>query len=64
MEQTNISLLTVDELAQKLKVRKSWLYARTMQKGDGAIPRIKIGRHVRFDEAEVIEWLKGKQDAD
>ena len=64
MDQVRMELLTIDELAQRLKVRKSWLYSRTRQKGHDAIPAIRVGKYVRFDEAKVMEWLKGKQDAD
>jgi hypothetical protein len=30
-------LLTIDEMADRLKVKKSWLYFRSMQSGEGAI---------------------------
>lgn len=53
--------LTVREMAAKLKVQPSWLYARTRKKGEGAIPKIMVGKYIRFNEAQVIEWLKGKQ---
>lgn len=51
-------LLTIEELAQRLKVKKSWLYSRTRERGEGTIPRIKIGKYLRFDENEVMEWIK------
>jgi len=64
MEDAVRQLLTIDELANRLKVKRSWLYSRTREKGEGAIPKIRVGKYIRFDEAQVIEWLKGKQDAD
>jgi excisionase family DNA binding protein len=64
VEHERLDLLTLDELAQKLKIRKSWLYVRTREKGKGTIPKIKVGKYIRFDEAKVIEWLKRKQDAE
>jgi excisionase family DNA binding protein len=64
MENAVRQLLTIDELANRLKVKRSWLYSRTREKGEGAIPKIRVGKYIRFDEAQVIEWLKGKQDAD
>jgi excisionase family DNA binding protein len=64
MENAVQQLLTIDELADRLRVKRSWLYSRTREKGEGAIPKIRVGKYVRFDEAAVIEWLKGKQDAD
>ena len=51
-------LLTVDEMAETLKVPKSWLYSRTREKGTGAIPRVKVGKYIRFVESEVMDWLK------
>ena len=64
MQEQQKALLTVTELANKLKVPMSWLYSRTREKGEGTIPKIMVGKYVRFDEAAVIEWLKGKQDAE
>ena len=34
----NQILLTVDEMAEDLKVPKSWLYSRTRETGSEAIP--------------------------
>ena len=50
-------LLTIDELACVLKIKKSWLYSRTRETGREAIPRIKIGKYLRFRYADVIKWL-------
>jgi excisionase family DNA binding protein len=54
--------LTVDELAEELKVKKSWLYSRTRETGPGAIPRVKVGKYIRFVEADVMEWLKKQNE--
>ena len=54
--------LTIDELAEKWRVPKSWLYARTRQKGPEAIPVIKMGKYCRFSESDVMEWLERKQE--
>jgi len=51
-------LLTADEMAEKLKVPLSWIYSHTRQTGPGTIPRIKVGKYLRFDEAKVMEWLE------
>lgn len=50
-------LLTISELAQVLKVKKSWIYAQTRQTGPGAIPRIKIGKYLRFHLPAVFKWI-------
>ena len=55
------NLLTIDEMAGKLKVRKSWLYARTRETGPGSIPRIKVGKYLRFRLEDVMAWLEQQQ---
>ena len=51
-------LLSVDELAESLKVPKSWVYSRSREKGPDAIPRIRVGKYLRFELSQVMEWLK------
>ena len=58
----NSDLLTITEMAARLKVHPSWLYSRTRETGEGTIPRIKIGKYIRFNESEVFEWLRKKQN--
>jgi len=58
----NYDLLTIDELAERLKVRKSWVYGETRKSGEGSIPRLKVGKYLRFSLAEVLEWLRKRQD--
>jgi excisionase family DNA binding protein len=53
-------LLTVDELAERLKVPKSWVYRQTREKGPNTIPREPVGKYLRFRESEVMTWLKQK----
>jgi excisionase family DNA binding protein len=53
------SLMTIDELAKFLKVDKGWIYDRTRIKEDG-IPHVKVGKYVRFNLNEVLEWLKNQ----
>ena len=54
------NLHTVDEMSKKLKVPKSWLYSKTRETGPGAIPRLKVGKYLRFVEEDVINWLKDR----
>ena len=56
-------LLTLNELAEKLKVKPSWVYGYTRQTGPGAIPRIKVGKYLRFRESEVMDWLRKQSEA-
>jgi excisionase family DNA binding protein len=60
MEDTE--LITTDELAGKLKVPKSWVYNQTKYIGPGCMPRIKAGKYLRFNYAEVVEWLRKKTE--
>lgn len=55
-------LLTIGELSEKLKVQKSWLYSRTRETGPGAIPRIKVGKYIRFKLEEVVQWLERQNE--
>lgn len=50
-------LLTIEEIAARLKVHTSWIYARSRETEPGAIPRIKIGKYLRFNESEVMAWI-------
>ena len=61
MEKIPEEILTINELAERLKIKPSWIYAKTMERGEGTIPKIKVGKYIRFDESEVLQWLKEKQ---
>jgi len=50
-------LLTVRELADRLKVPASWIYQRTRCLGRDRLPHIKIGKYLRFEEKAVQSWL-------
>ena len=58
----NWNLVTVDDLAQQLKIKPSWIYEETRKTGPGTIPRIKVGKYLRFSLEEVMEWLGTKQE--
>jgi excisionase family DNA binding protein len=63
MESNTRNILTIEEMAAGLKVKKSWLYRKTMEKGPGSIPRLRIGKYVRFVEADVMKWIQSCQDS-
>lgn len=51
MRQANLDpLMTVDEIAQYLRVKKSWVYE---QVGKHTIPCKRIGKYLRFRASEV-----------
>jgi excisionase family DNA binding protein len=52
-------LLTPKEAAEFLRVSLSWL-AKARMRGDGP-PFIKVGRSVRYSEAALIHWMRGRQ---
>jgi hypothetical protein len=54
-----IVLLTPKDAARLLKVSLSWL-AKARMRGDGP-PYIRIGRSIRYAEAALIQWMKGRQ---
>ena len=59
----NETFLTIDELADRLKVQKSWLYSRTREIGPGTMPRLKLGKYLRFDYQAVMDWLRKQNEA-
>ena len=59
-----MEFLTVSELAEALKVPKSWLYSRTRETGPGTMPRLKVGKYLRFEYQAVMDWLRKQNEAD
>ncbi len=61
MRSANIpeDLLTVAEVAEFLKVPVSWVYDRTRRRGAARIPHMKLGKYLRFDGAEIRQWVGG-----
>jgi len=51
-------LLTVEEVAELLKVPVSWVYDRTRSRSVNRIPGFRLGKYWRFQEAEVLTWLE------
>ncbi len=48
-------LLTSEEVAQLLKVPKATVYKWVYQR---KIPHVKVGKHLRFVKAELLEWIE------
>jgi excisionase family DNA binding protein len=57
-------LLTVNEIAEELKVHKSWVYGKSRETGPDAMPRLKVGKYLRFERDKVLEWLRNRNDSD
>jgi excisionase family DNA binding protein len=52
------ALMTPTQVCQKLNLKLSYLYWLTHKK---EIPFIKIGNHIRFDEADIVNWLEQRK---
>ena len=50
-------LLTPAEAAELLAVRPSWIYEAVRA---GALPCLRIGRHIRLTRTMLEEWLQGR----
>ena len=51
-------LLTVQEICELLRVRKSYVYWLTYQK---KIPHIKMQGHLRFRQSAIGKWLNSQE---
>lgn len=51
------NILTIEELAEYLKISKSTLYKLAQ---DGKLPGQKVGRHWRFHKDGIDGWIKGR----
>lgn len=49
------SLLTAEEVARKLGVPKTWVYAQSRQ---GRIPTITLGRYRRYRAEAIESWVR------
>lgn len=58
--QQNSTLLTVGELASRLRVPVSWVYSRSRQRGQDSIPCVRVGKYYRFYLSEVLAWLENQ----
>jgi hypothetical protein len=60
-------LLTPEELAERLKVPKSWVFEQTRQRAkvrnDKPLPCIRLGKYLRFSWVAVCEWMAAQNNA-
>jgi len=54
-------LLTVEEVAEMLKVPTSWVYERTRRRSADRIPGFRLGKYWRFREADVFAWIERRR---
>jgi hypothetical protein len=59
-------LLTPAELAERLKVPKSWVFEQTRQRATvrnaNPLPCIRLGKYLRFSWPKVCEWMNASED--
>ena len=55
---TGQRIMTVNDVAEKYRVPVSWVYSRTRQTGPGSIPRLVLGKYLRFEQTEVDAWMR------
>jgi excisionase family DNA binding protein len=48
-------LLTADEVAAMLRMKRAWVYAATRR---GALPHVRLGRYVRYRRGAVTAWIE------
>jgi hypothetical protein len=54
-------ILTVAELAKRLKVPISWVYEKSRSRGQfngPPLPCLRVGKYLRFAWPDVVEWLR------
>jgi excisionase family DNA binding protein len=51
------ALLTVEEVAELLRVPLSWVYECTRNRSVDRIPGFRLGKYWRFREADLLAWL-------
>ncbi|MBZ5545605.1 MAG: helix-turn-helix domain-containing protein [Acidobacteriia bacterium] len=51
-------LITPEELADRLKVPRSWVYEKTRKRSSQRLPGFKLGKYWRFREGDVLAWLE------
>jgi excisionase family DNA binding protein len=59
--QTVEHLLTPEEAAEILRVKLSWLYQHTRRRSQDRIPFIKVGRYLRFCEADLAAYIESRK---
>lgn len=55
-------LLTVRDVADRLKVPMSFVYSPARRKGPDPIPAIRIGKYLRFDADAVRQWVERQRE--
>ena len=54
----DVKFLTIDDVSEMLQVTRSTVY-NLKKRG---LPYIKLGKNIRFDQKEVVDWIKANRD--
>jgi predicted DNA-binding transcriptional regulator AlpA len=58
-------ILTPTQVAERLQVKPSWVYEQTRERAEvrnsDPLPYMKMGRYLRFDWKDVIDWLERRK---
>jgi excisionase family DNA binding protein len=54
------NLLTADEVAERLGVKKQWVWAEARA---GRIPCVRLGRYRRFRSEAIEDWIRSLEGA-
>ncbi len=58
MHASDEDLLTVQDVAEILRVPTSWVYERTRRRSADRIPGFRIGKYWRFRLGDIKAWLE------
>ena len=56
----DMKFLTVEDVAEMLQVTRTTIYNLKKQ----GLPFIKLGKNIRFDQEEVVEWVKSNRQVE
>jgi excisionase family DNA binding protein len=54
-------ILTLEELAARLKVSTRWVYEKSRRRCQNPLPAIRIGRYLRFIWTDVSDWMRHQE---
>lgn len=60
--QSKCELLTVQQVAELLRVPVSWVYGRLRKRSLEKLPGYRLGKYWRFDKEEVLAWLAQQRE--
>lgn len=56
----DMKFLTVEDVAEMLQVTRTTIYNLKKQ----GLPFIKLGKNIRFDEEDVIKWVRSNRQVE